>query len=214
MRKATFNYALGGKASRITKHAAQLIEEGVTSVASDCDISSGDHISAKLDEPLMVQASINFFGFAKTATGRFASTADDSAKGNVFEEFVLPSMQENFSKVLKAQLKPGDLGDLQEYAVPQWSTYGVLALDCKQNVKGTIAWIESALVARFEGAVAPFCYPDTHFGPDVVFFMHTRDYKNNRFVASQIKLKFVLSQAEALQTVVPDMFYHYDRLDL
>jgi hypothetical protein len=112
---------------------------------------------------------------------------------------------------LKGQIKEKDFSILKNYAVPKLSSYGVLALDCKDDVSATLAWISRALVSRFEGAVVPLCYPDTHFGPDVVFFMHTDNYKDNRFVASQIKLKNQVNEAAALRTVVPELFYHNNR---
>jgi hypothetical protein len=80
-----------------------------------------------------------------------------------------------------------------------------------QKPSATIAWINAAVKARFKGAVAPFCFPDTLFGPDVAFLMRTHAWDDFRFVALQAKLKFKLNQAEALRTVVPELFYHENR---
>jgi hypothetical protein len=67
------------------------------------------------------------------------------------------------------------------------------------------------MASRFEGLVAPFCYPDTLFGPDVVFLMRTPGYSEFRFVASQAKFKNNVNQAEALRTLVPELFYRHSR---
>jgi hypothetical protein len=73
-------------------------------------------------------------------------------------------------------------------------------------------WFDDALSARFDSAVAPFCMPDAYFGPDVVFLMRSKEsWENFRLVALQAKLKYQLNQADALRTVVPELFYHKKR---
>jgi hypothetical protein len=99
---------------------------------------------------------------------------------------------------------------LQNYKVPEWSSYGVLATKCK-DPSGTIAWINAVMESRFEGAVPPFCFPDNMFGPDVVFLLRNRSWDEFRLVAIQAKLKKHLNQAQALRTVVPELFYHQNR---
>lgn len=91
------------------------------------------------------------------------------------------------------------------------SSYGVLALDCKGNISDTICWIESATSAQFEGQVAPFCYPDNHFGPDVLFLMWNDDYSEFRTCLSQAKFRKELNQMAALRTLVPEWLYHENR---
>jgi len=206
LRKATLDFTLTGNPSFVMEKAATLIEYGVASVDTDSATVAGGHIRGKIDEPLIVQASINYFGFEKSLIEKIASTGSESEKGNCFEQFVLPSIQARFSTVLASQLKD-DLGDLEHYTVPKYSSYGVLALDCKTSL-ATMEWIKRAMASRFEGLVEPFCYPGTKFGPDVVFLMGTSSYDNFRFVASQAKLKNPVNEAEVLRTVVPELFYH------
>lgn len=100
MRKATFDFALSGKPSVVTAQAAKLIEYGVASVAADSDTLAADHIRGHIDEPLIVQASINFFGLQKSVTEGLASSSSASEQGYRFEQFVLPSIQARFSTVM------------------------------------------------------------------------------------------------------------------
>jgi hypothetical protein len=81
--KATLNFTLTGEPSLVTTKAATLIEYGVASV--DTDNEAGGHISGKIDEPLIVQAGINFFGTEKLLSNKLASTESESEKGNCFE---------------------------------------------------------------------------------------------------------------------------------
>uniref|UniRef100_A0A7S2XMP4 Uncharacterized protein n=1 Tax=Attheya septentrionalis TaxID=420275 RepID=A0A7S2XMP4_9STRA len=212
MRKATFDFTLSGRPSLVTAQAAKLIEYGVASVATpDSDLVT-DLVLGNIDEPLIVQASINFFGLQKSLSEILASSTSASEQGYRFEQFVLPSIQARFSTVMVSQLKENvdALEKLKGYTVPKWSSYGVLALKCDKS-SATMGWIDRAMASRFEGLVEPFCYPDTLFGPDVVFLMRSPDYKDFRFVASQAKFKNSVNQAEALRTLVPKLFYHQSR---
>eukprot|EP00978_Attheya_sp_CCMP212_P036615 scaffold167584_cov27-Attheya_sp.AAC.1 len=92
--KATFDFTLSGKPSLVTVQAAKLIEYGIASVAANSDI---DHIRGKIDEPLIVQASINFFGLQKSLTQNIVSSSSTFEQGYHFEQFVLPSIQARFS---------------------------------------------------------------------------------------------------------------------
>jgi hypothetical protein len=185
-----------------------MIEAGIASVSLQTD-SRADFVQAFIGEPLAIQASINLFGLQASISKKIASTTSSSEMGNVFEEFLLPSIQTRFVKILRSQV--GQDSSLVNFMlVPEWSSYGVLAMKCK-GPSDTIEWINAAVHARFEGAVAPFCFPDTLFGPDVVFLMRTRAWGDFRFVALQAKLKYELNQAEALRTVVPEFFYREKR---
>jgi hypothetical protein len=121
---------------------------------------------------------------------------------------MLPSIQTRFQNILKSQVVQDS--SLVEFTVPEWSAYGVLAIKC-ETPSDTIAWINASVDARFEGAVAPFCFPDTLFGPDVAFLMRGRAWVDFRLAALQAKLKFRLNQADALRTLVPALFYHENR---
>jgi hypothetical protein len=71
IRKATSNFALGGNSSVITIQSAKLIKMGVTSVHTDgVVLTDSSHVRASFNEPLMVQASINFFELDKTVAER------------------------------------------------------------------------------------------------------------------------------------------------
>ncbi|KAG7337312.1 hypothetical protein IV203_030143 [Nitzschia inconspicua] len=206
-RKATFDFSFGGERQRVKRKASDMIEAGVASV--DLQDKDSDFVEAVIGEPLAVQASITYFGLQDSISTKVASTTSSSEMGKVFEEFLLPSIQTRFQKILRSQV--GQDSSLVDFMVPEWSSYGVLATRCGEKPAATIAWINAAVKARFEGAVAPFCFPDTLFGPDVAFLMRTHDWSDFRFVALQAKLKLKLNQAEALRTVVPALFYHENR---
>jgi hypothetical protein len=105
MRKATFAFTLSGEPSLVTLQAAKLIEYGVASVAADGDTLAAGHIRGCIDEPLIVQASINVFGLQKLLNEDIASSRSEPDQGYCFEQFVLPSIQARFSKVAASQRK-------------------------------------------------------------------------------------------------------------
>ena len=206
-RRATFEFSFGGGSQVVTRKAAEMIEAGIASVSLQ-EHSGADFVHAFIGEPLAIQASITFFGLQDSISKKIASTTSSSERGNVFEEFLLPSIQTRFEKILRSQV--GQDSSLVNFMVPEWSSYGVLAIKCREPFD-TVQWIKAAVNARFEGAVAPFCFPDTLFGPDVAFLMRTRAWNDFCFAALQAKLKFELNQAEALRTVVPELFYRENR---
>jgi hypothetical protein len=225
MRKAIFQFALSGKKSVLSTHVAELVEYGVASLDSgpDCDSLTNTHFLAKIDEPIIIQAGINFFGLRTTVTDNFVASSGPSHAGNLFERFTLSGIQKNFTGMVSSRvsenllcgLKQADretqLAIMKKVAVPQWSSYGVLAVDTSSDVTGTIKWIKDSLDARFEGTVVPFCYPDTLIGPDVLFFMRTPSYDYYLFVASQVKCKNSAAQLDSPRTVFPKFFYHQER---
>ena len=131
------------------------------------------------------------------------------AKCTINQHFILPAIQKNFSKVLKAQLQ-NDIGDYGEFSVPRVSSYGVLARDCSEDIDGTLEWLRSSMKARFEGTVPPFCFPDTAIGPDMLFFLRTMFFQK-RLAVVQGKFKYKINQIGALRTIVPNLFYHEQR---
>lgn len=211
--RATFEFTLSGQASLLENAAMELVENGVAAVRRICKINDGKttHIEAIIDEPLIIQAGVNYFGLERSATERFASAKSPADKGTAFEQFILPSIQKNFCHVLEMQL-PSDTPDaaLDGFDVPKWSCYGVLVLDVRDDVAKALAWIQQSMSSRFEGTVAPFCYPDTKFGPDVLFFLRTLTY-DFRFVVAQAKFRNEADQLHALRTITPELFYHQNR---
>jgi len=210
LRKAAFDFSLSGIPSFITAQAAELIQQGIAPVATDGIELASHIIKCRIDEPLIIQACLNLFGFEITLTERFGDTLSDSEKGSTFEFFLLPGIRRHFSKLLANQLK-ANYGDLKYYKVPKLSSYGVVAFMCKTS-DDTIKWIERASKSRLEGQVEPFCYPDQLFGPDLVFLMWTSTYNDFRFVAAQVKLKNGDKTAAALRTLVPELFYRNNRI--
>ncbi|CAB9511448.1 expressed unknown protein [Seminavis robusta] len=207
--RAVFDFSLGGKVQVVDGHAAKLIEQGIAAVdIPSTDDSSSQYVCAKVCEPLIIQASLNLFGLNEFVTKKLVSTGSDSEKGNVFEEFLLPSVQHRFLENIQSQFGKDFLKD---HMVPGRSSYGVLATKCDKP-SDTIKWTRSSLEARFEGAFAPFCFPDTLFGPDLTFFMRNKkNWDGFHFVVVQAKLKFELNVADALRTLVPELFFHKNR---
>jgi hypothetical protein len=107
---------------------------------------------------------------------------------------------------LKAQLQ-SDIGDYGEFSVPRVSSYGVLARDCSEDIDGTLKWLRSSMMARFEGTVPPFCFPDIAIGPDMLFVLRTTLFQK-RLAVVQGKFKYKINQIGALRTIVPNLFYH------
>lgn len=223
MRQAIFRFALSGKKSVIGTRVAELIQGGVASVDFELGELTDKHGKGKIDEPLIVQAGISFFGLQKNVESNFTNSSGPSDAGIRFEQYILPGIQTNFTKMVASRAsdvlfcgldddeRQKQVALMKQAAVPKWSSYGVMAVDTRSNVLGTIKWIKDSLDARFDGTVAPFCYPDTYFGPDLMFMMRTPAYDYYLFVASQAIFKNDASQLEALRTVLPRLFYHQDR---
>lgn len=100
---------------------------------------------------------------------------------------------------------------LSEFRVCAGSAYGVLAVDCTDNIDATIKWIEDSTSASFEGQVVPFCYPDKHFGPDLLFLMWNDLCTKFCSCLSQAKFKEDLNETDALRTITPSLLYHENR---
>lgn len=207
-RRATFEFSFSGKRQRVKKNAADMIEAGVAAVNVEVD-NDASYVEASIGEPLVIQASITFFGLQDFISRKIASATSDSELGIAFEQFLLPSIQTRFQKILRSQLGPDS--PLLSFITAEWTSYGVLAIRC-ETPSDTMGWFDAAVNARFDGAVAPFCMPDAYFGPDVAFLIRSKEsWVNFRLVALQAKLKYQLNQDEALRTVVPELFYHTSR---
>lgn len=158
--KAIFDFSVGGKPSYLEKHTKWLIEVGVAAVSVN-RTTRGNFVGV-LDEPIVVQAGINFFNLERNLQFHVRDQ-EGSGQGKEFEKLMLPAFQDRkgLPNILEKQLGTGHC--FEGYLVSPRSSYGVLALDCKGNIARTIEWIESAVSAQFEGLVPPFCYPDDNF---------------------------------------------------
>ena len=211
LKDASFKFALSGSAMTVRDTTARLIEYGIASVVTR--IGKGDepsdYVDCRIDEPLIVQSCINFFGIDKLLEVEMALKRGESEKGNGFEHFLLPAIQGNFSKVMIEQLKV-DIGDFGDYSVPKLSSYGVLARECS-GIDETLNWLSNSMDARFEGIVEPFCFPDESIGPDLMFFLRNLVYEM-RLCVVQGKFKYkVKNQVGALRTIEPKQFYQESR---
>lgn len=129
------------------------------------------------------------------------------------KKVIIPSLQnrEKVSCLLKTQL--GDDNKFKDFWVSSRSSYGALVLDCRNDLNGTLEWIRAATNARFEGQVAPFCYPHEVFGPDVIFLMWDESFIDFRSAICQAKYRENFSQIDALRTLVPDWLFHQNLSD-
>jgi hypothetical protein len=206
--KAVFDFALGGKPVIFSSDATRLIEIGVAAVTVG---GSGDALAFKgtLDEPLIVQAGINYFNLCMAVKARIEVQQSSSAQGDSFERFMLPSIQARFGNILSTQVVNSAV---KGFSVSSRTAYGVLACDCKDSIDSTIAWVNRSTCVRFDGQVPPFCYPDDHFGPDVLFLLWNDSFEDFCPVLCQAKFKNKIgSQPDALQTIVPELLYHQRR---
>jgi hypothetical protein len=200
---AIFKFAVGGQPVFLQGCYKTLIEVGVAA------LSTPGEDKAVFDEPMMVQAGINYFSIEQTVAENLAAQ-EDGGQGAAFEKLMLPAIQKRLPAILREQLQaPGDI--LKDFWVSSRSSYGVLALDCKTDISATIEWIEDATAATFEGQVPPFCYPDTSIGPDLMFLLWNESYTNCISTICQAKFRKGLNQIEALRTITPSLLYCENR---
>jgi hypothetical protein len=64
---------------------------------------------------------------------------------------------------------------------------------------------------RFDGQIPPFLYPDDHFGPDLVFLLRNKSFKEFYPVLCQVKFSNNVDQPHALRTIVPELLYFQNR---
>jgi hypothetical protein len=67
LEKAIFDFSVGGKPSYLEKHAKLLIEIGVSAVSVEQTVR--DNFVGVLDEPIIIQAGINFFNLKRNLRG-------------------------------------------------------------------------------------------------------------------------------------------------
>ena len=107
-----------------------------------------------------------------------------------------------------------DASALEAYDVPTKSAYGVFCVDTRGEIDRTIEWVTKSVNAKFEGQVAPFCYPDNRLGPEVIFLLRNRqDYGDFRACIVQSRyVSEVANQQDALRTLeVPTLLYKESR---
>jgi len=201
LESAIYKFALGGQPMVINDHYATLIETGVATL---CQTLKG----AVIDEPIIIQAGINYFSLARMAIENM-TVQERTGQGTGFEKVILPAIQMKLPRILAQQLD--DMGDaLKDLRVPKRSAYGMLAIQCSRP-EDTIQWIEEATNSTFEGQVVPFCYPDEYIGPDLIFLMWDKGYKLYIPVIAQAKYREHFNQMDALRTVTPSLLYHQSR---
>ena len=205
LENAFFKYAIEGVAVLLSSRTKVLIHTGVA--ALDISNSKPDilEFAAKIDEPLMIQAGIRFFGLQRVLE-RYLHESPKDGYDECFERVMLPGIQQKLQDLLVKQF-PDD--DFAGYFVSSRSSYGVLAsVSGADDVAATVKWMQDAAGAKFEGLVPPFCYPDKHFGPDLVFLLWDMQYKKYRIVISQAKFRKESDQARAMRTLVPEWLFH------
>ena len=201
LESAIYKFALGGQPMVINDQYATLIETGVATL---CQTLKG----AIIDEPIIIQAGINYFSLAQMAIERM-TVQERTGQGTGFEKVILPAIQLKLPRILAVQLD--DTGAaLKDLTVPKRSAYGMLAIQCSRP-EDTIQWIEEATNSTFEGQVVPFCYPDGYIGPDLIFLMWDKGYKLYIPVIAQAKFRADFNQMDALRTVTPSLLYHQNR---
>ena len=94
---------------------------------------------------------------------------------HAFEKVILPALQDKsrLGGILESQLS--EKNKFEGFSVSRLSSYGVLAKSC-DKIQDTLEWIEDATSSWIEGTVPPFCYPDKHFGPDLMFLLWNSDF--------------------------------------
>ncbi|KAG7350242.1 hypothetical protein IV203_009602 [Nitzschia inconspicua] len=202
LESAIFKFAIGGKPVIIEEDCAELVEVGVAALSK---VGS----KALLDEPIIVQAGINYFSLSRAVLDNIM-VQEKGGLGEAFEKVLIPAIQRKFQNVLKEQL--GTSGDIltENYTVPYRSAYGVLGVSCETPAQ-TMQWIYDSTVSTFEGQVPPFCFPDVYIGPDLIFLLWNDTHTDYIAVISQIKYKKGLKQLDALRTITPSLLYHDNR---
>lgn len=189
MEAAIFKFAVGGQPVFLQECYKTLIEVGVAALRS-----TAGKDKAVFDEPMMVHAGIKYFSIERTMTKNMAAQ-EDGGQDEAFEKLMLPAIPKRLPNILREQLEAhGDI--LKDFWVSPRSSYGVLALDCKNDISATIKWIEDATAATFEGQVPPFCYPDTSIGPDLMFLLWNEWHTNYISTISQVKFRKGLNQMD------------------
>ncbi|CAB9518757.1 expressed unknown protein [Seminavis robusta] len=127
LQRAVFKFAVGGEEVIIEENDMRLIEVGLVAIRVD---ERGSR--TVLDEPIMVEAGINYFSLKGSALTNLLAQ-EKGGQGEAFEKIMLPAIQDNFAKVLEKQHKEENQV-LSQYRVSTKSAYGVLAASCKMDI--------------------------------------------------------------------------------
>lgn len=211
---AVYKFAIGAKPHPFTTEASKLlIENGVGAVHEINRV--GTMVQGHINEPIVVQSGINFFDMDFHLRETLV-LQQKGGLGDAFERLLLPGLLMEKRKLhdfVKSHVKDSDVSRLENYDVSVRSAYGVLCVDTSDNIEETIDWVKRSLEAKFEGQVAPFCYPDVIIGPDVIFLLRNRNNYED-FLACFVQSKYVIevtNQQDALRTLVPDLLFHQSR---
>ena len=121
LKRAISSFVLSGNPVDIKVGAAEMIEKGIASVVS---YKPGLKFSkCVLDEPLIVQAGINFLNVDKVVSDMLRNQSR-GGQGDSFELYILPKIQANLVEILNKQLNTAFI-KYKEYRVPMLSAYGV-----------------------------------------------------------------------------------------
>lgn len=211
LHSSVLEFAIGGKHVYFWGEASkELIQKGVAAVSIKRP-RGGTGIIGSLDEPIMIEAGLNFYNMKKSLARRVLRSPS-GGKGEAFEELLLSPLHDNekWQDFLEHELD-GDGHDFKDYSVFSRSSYGALAKSCKESIADTIQWIKDAASSKFDGQVPPFCFPDDNFGPDVLFLMWNKDHTEFRPVLTQSKFAGTVLQDPALLTTDPTLLYLENR---
>jgi hypothetical protein len=205
--RVIFRYSVGEETEVLRKDSKLLIMTGVAALHIEETKLETNTVVAHIDEPLIIEAGIQYFGLAHLAQKNFGAQEGGGQEGG-YEKLcklkMIDRLREDFPK-----------GRFGEYKISTNSSYGVIAKFCKgqggESIGRTLEWLEQVQSATFEGAIASFCFPDELFGPDFVCAMWDMHFGKPRIVICQSKYWERGSQPMALATLVPDWFYHINR---
>lgn len=98
LRRAIFKFAVGGQAVICDEDIGALIVVGVAAVRREPQ----SKILAILDEPIVVEAGINFYAVEKAALDNM-QVQEKSGLGEAFEKVMLAALQEKMTNVLEGE---------------------------------------------------------------------------------------------------------------
>ena len=208
--RVIYRFALGEKPELLTEDSRRLIEIGVAALKISETSLASDDVVAYVDEPLIVEAGINYYGLEELIKRDFAAQ-NDGGLGDGYEKLCIRPLQFQLIRNLQEAFHKNQF----QYHISTRSAYGVVARSSKgqkaTNLAETMIWLEQARGASFEGLLPPILLPDDLFGPDLVCLMWEKQFKKYRFIICQSKYKTEQSQREALLTLTPALFYHSNR---
>ena len=219
-KNAIFKFHLGqGRHIFKDQKARFLIENGIAAVSTEKATKFA--MSGAFDEPIIIEAGVQFFGGVDNAVLNNLINQTKSGRGEAFELLVLAGLRmdkNRFQNFLQSNLEkcvsPDNLNEWKAFHPPMKSAYGVLCLSTT-DVEVTLQWLIDSMNAKFDGQIPPFCLPDFLIGPDLLHFLrHPTSYSMFRLCIMQSKFLFaetIPNQQEALRTLVSELLYHQCR---